>query len=316
MPKAKAPAAQFLDVAVIAPDDERARAILEKLRWPNGPRCVKCGSLDVYKIASGAESQARPGLYRCRDCEGQFTVTVGTIFEDSHVPLGKWLVAIHLMAASKKGISSHQLHRMLKVTYKTAWFMTHRIRYALTQEPLAGMLKGTVEVDETFVGGLPKNRHVGKREPAPPKIPVLSLVERNGRVRSFAVESVTGATLKTAIRANVRRSAKIMTDGNLAYHGLDKEFAKHESVNHQANEYVRGNAHTNTVEGYFSLLKRGLIGTFHHVSREHLWRYLAEFDARWNARKISDAERAERFVKATEGRRLTYKPLVQHRTNG
>jgi len=242
-------------------------------------------------------------------------VTVGTIFEDSHIPLGKWLVAVHMMAASKKGVSAHQLHRMLGITYKTAWFMAHRIRYAMTQEPLAGMLlQGTVEADETFVGGKPENMHREKRKPAPPKTPVLSLVERKGDVRSFKVPNVTGKTLRDALRKNVAKTAKVMTDGHGSYKGLDKEFAAHGVVDHQAGQYVDGDASTNTVEAYFSILKRGITGIYHHVSEYHLHRYLAEFDRRWNtrsARGVDDGQRAAIIVKAGEGKRLTYKPLVK-----
>jgi len=291
-------------------DENAARAALEQWRWPNGPRCPKCGSINVYRIQSMRGSSTRKGLLRCRDCEGQFTVTVGTIFEDSHIPLGKWIVAIHLMCASKKGMSAHQLHRMLGLTYKSAWFMSHRIREAMRVDPLKTLLKGVVEADETFVGGQPKNRHLGKREPAPPKTPVLSLVERGGQVRSFRIANVTGDTLKGAIRSNVSRKTRIMTDGAAAYRPLEREFAGHEAVDHQGGEYVRGEAHTNTVESYFSILKRGIIGTYHHVSEAHLPRYLSEFDRRYNLRKVSDAERAVAVIRGAEGKRLTYKPLV------
>jgi transposase-like protein len=299
--------------ADIYSDDDKARELLERLRWPQGPRCVKCGSLSVYKMGRMEGSSSRKGLIRCRDCEQQFSVTVGTIFEDSHIGLGKWFMAIHLMCASKKGMSAHQLHRMLGVTYKTAWFMAHRIRYAMTQEPLSRMLAGTVEADETYVGGLPKNRHARKREPAPPKAAVLSLVERGGDVRSFHVADVTGETLRSAIDKNVSRKARMMTDGAAQYKTLGRDFAAHEAVDHVSNEYLKGEAHTNTVEGYFSILKRGIVGTYHHVSKAHLHRYLAEFDQRYNTRKIKDRERAARVLKGIEGKRLTYKPLVNRK---
>jgi transposase-like protein len=291
--------------------DDEAREKLEALRWPSGTICPKCGVVgESYRVESEARSSTRKGLWRCRACKSQFTVTVGTIFEDSHIPLSKWLLAIYLLCASKKGMSAHQLHRMLGVTYKSAWFMAHRIRFAMTQPPLVDKLRGIVEADETFVGGKPSNRHVGKREPAPDKIPVMALVERGGKVRSFKVPNVTGKTLKGAIREHVDRSAKVMTDGHKSYIGLDKEFGGHEAVNHHLDEYVRGEAHTNTVEGYFSLLKRGIIGTYHHVSGQHLPRYLAEFDQRWNTRKITDADRAIHAVTGAAGKRLTYKPLT------
>jgi transposase-like protein len=208
-------------------DEDQARGVLEKLRWPDGVRCVKCESVDgVYKITSAKGSTTRPGVFACRDCKGQFSVTVGTIFEDSHIPLGKWLVAVHLMAASEKGVSAHQLHRMLGITYKSAWFVAHRIRHAMAQEPLAGLLlRGTVEADETFVGGIPKNRHVNRRVPAPPKMPVLSLVERNGNVRSVKLPNATGKTLRAAVKKHVDASAVLMTDGNASSKGIGKECA-------------------------------------------------------------------------------------------
>jgi transposase-like protein len=288
--------------------EEEARAHLEALRWPTGTICPKCGVVgDAHRIERKSESSTRKGLWRCHACRSQFTVTVGTIFEDSHIPLSKWLVATHLLCASKKGMSAHQLHRMLGVTYKSAWFMAHRIRYAMQQPILRDKLRGVVEADETFLGGKPANRHRGRREPAPPKIPVLALVERNGRVRSMPVKNVTGATLKAAIRKHVATEAHIMTDGLRSYQGLDKEFAGHEAVNHEANEYVRGMAHTNTVEGYFALLKRGIMGTYHHISGQHLPRYLDEFEQRWNTRHNSDAERAVLAVMGATGKRLMYR---------
>jgi transposase-like protein len=292
--------------------EDEARAKLEALRWPQGAVCPKCGTVgEAYKLTPKLGSSTRKGLWKCRACRSQFTVTVGTIFEDSHIPLSKWLMAVHLLCASKKGMSAHQLHRMLGVTYKSAWFMAHRIRYAMTQPPLVDKLRGIVEVDETFMGGVPKNRHASKRAPAPPKTPVVALVERDGTVRSMKVKNVTGATLKAAVREYVDRSAQVMTDGNKSYIGLDKEFASHESVNHLRNEYVRGPVSTNTVESYFALLKRGVIGTYHHVSGQHLPAYLAEFDQRWNTRKLVDRERAVRAIQGAQGKRLTYKPLTQ-----
>jgi transposase-like protein len=292
--------------------EDQAREKLEALRWPQGAVCPKCGTVgEAYRLTPKPGSSTRKGLWKCRACRSQFTVTVGTIFEDSHIPLSKWLLAVHLLCASKKGMSAHQLHRMLGVTYKSAWFMAHRIRYAMTQPPLVDKLRGIVEVDETFIGGVPKNRHLGKREPAPAKTPVVALVSRDGSVRSLRVPNVSGPTLKAAVREYVERSARVMTDGNKAYIGLDKEFAGHESVNHLRDEYVRGDVSTNAVEAYFALLKRGIIGTYHHVSGQHLPRYLAEFDQRWNTRKLVDRERAVRAIQGAQGKRLTYRPLVR-----
>ena len=300
---------EFLKLAEMTEDEARER--VENIRWPDGIICPKCGSdKGAYKLESKPESKnkVRPGLYKCKACRKNFTVTMGTVFEDSHIPLKKWLLAIYLMNASKKGISAHQLHRMLDVTYKAAWFMAHRIRYAMTEKPL-GQLIGTVEADETYVGG---KRRGGKRgRGSENKTPVFALVERGGELRAGKVQNVTGKTLKGIIRENVTPDSRIMTDQFLAYTGLDKEFAGHETVNHGAGEYVRGDAYTNTLEGWFSMLKRGVNGTFHHVSKQHLDRYIGEFVYRYNNRDITDAERAEKAVKNIEGKRLIYKETIK-----
>jgi transposase-like protein len=283
-------------------DEDSARAYLEAIRWPNGPVCPHCESTNVYKINSKPGSKTRKGVHKCRGCRKQFTVTVGTIFESSHIPLSKWLLAVHLMCASKKGMSAHQLHRMLGVTYKTAWFMCHRIRYAMTQEPLASKLLGTVEVDETYVGGKVRGTSRGRRD----KPPVVALVERDGDVRAFPMKQVTEANLLDAIRTNVDPSARVMTDSHPAYTHVGREF-EHHSVSHVRNEWVRGDAHTQTVEGYFSLLKRGIVGTYHHVGDEHLHRYVDEFSFRYNRRKVDDGQRAAMAIQGAEGKRLMYR---------
>lgn len=294
---------------------EKARAFFEAVLWPNGPTCPRCKGQDVYKMTAKAGSikPGRPGLYRCRPCKRQFTVTVGTIFEGSHVPLHKWLMAVQLMMASKKGMSAHQIHRMVGVTYKAAWFMCHRLRFAMGHISTQAKLRGTVEVDETYVGGKQENRSndMRRRGEMPRKTPVVALVKRNGDVRTFPVKSATAGTLKNAIMANVDRRSKIMTDRAPVYDGVGKQFhGGHHTVNHTTHQYVRpGNIHTNTVESYFSLLKRGIMGTFHHISREHLAQYCNEFAFRWNHKSSTDAERMGAALKTTVGKRLAYGTL-------
>lgn len=300
-----------LDHAAKITDENKARELLESLRWPNGVACPRCGSMDVYKIEAGQGSKMRPGVYRCKDCRklgknNQFTVTVGTIFEDSHIRLSLWLMAISLMCASKKGISAHQMHRMMGITYKSAWFMCHRIRYAMAM-PSKKKLRGIIEVDETYIGGRKKGSGKVGAAGVAEKAPVVALVQRNGEVRSYAVPVVSAQSLREVVFANVHKSAHLMTDELKAYKKIGKNFASHESVQHSKLEYVRGNVSTNTVEGFFGLLKRGVNGTFHHISREHLHRYLSEFDFRYNRRKITDQQRTVQAIAGFEGKRLMYR---------
>lgn len=298
--------AQPLNLVKLAQDfanEDDARAYLEALRWPDGPVCPHCGAQGAYRITPRKPgAKTRPGLLKCKakGCRKQFTVTVGTIFEDSHIPLSKWLLAVHLLCASKKGMSAHQVHRMLGLTYKTAWFMCHRIRYAMTQEPLRSKLSGIVEVDETYVGGKVRGTKRGKRD----KPPVVALVQRGGEVRAFPMPQVTEKNLREAIRQHVDPSARVMTDGHYAYRDLGTEFAEHQAVSHDRLEWVRGDAHTQTVEGYFSLLKRGITGVYHHVGEGHLHRYVDEFTFRYNRRHVEDGVRAALAIKGAEGKRL------------
>jgi transposase-like protein len=295
-------------------DADKARAHLEAQRWPNGPICPHCGVIDEATKLVG--KTARPGLYQCRACTGQFTATVGTVFERSKVPLNKWLLASYMMASSKMGVSAHQIHRSLGVTYKTAWFMCHRLREAMnptTKTPIGGAGK-TVEADESYVGGKEANKHRNKRaakmDVFGAKEAVLTLVERNGEARSFHVANVTAKTLRPLVTQNVHRSSDLMTDGARFYRYLGREFASHEAVDHSDGEYVRGSAHSNTVENFFSILKRGINGTFIHVSEAHLARYLAEFDFRYNHRSglgIEDTERTNELLRNVAGKRLTYR---------
>ncbi len=285
--------------------DAAARKHLEAVRWPDGPTCPHCGGMDRIKKLNGKSH--RPGLRKCNECDGHFTVTVGTLFERSKVPLHKWFIATYLLCSSKKGISSHQLHRMLGVTYKTAWFMAHRIREAMREGKFPSGLGGenkVVEADETYVGGKAKNRAFG---PPPEKEAVFALVERDGSVRSFHVPAVNAKTLRPILVTQIDRKSYLMTDEAGAYIRVGREFAGHGSVIHSIKEYVRGGFwHTNTVENYFSILKRGITGVYQHVSQDHLKRYLGEFDFRYNTRHLTDWERTGKALRGIEGKRLTY----------
>lgn len=286
-------------------NEDVAREYLEYKRWPNGVICPHCGAIGAYRIEGKVASKkpARKGVWTCKSCRKQFTVKVGTIFEDSHIPLHQWLSAIQFLCVSKKGMSAHQLHRMLNITYKSAWFMAHRIRLAMEQPTVIATLKGIVEADETYIGG---KSHGKRGRGAENKTPVFALVERGGDVRSFKTERVTAKNLSQKIHENVDKTATIMTDEFQAYRNLGKEY-EHHTVNHGIGEYVRGNVHTNTAEGFFSILKRGVNGVYHHISAQHLDRYLAEFGFRYNARKVDDMARVDIALNQIEGKRLTYK---------
>ncbi|MGD9537199.1 MAG: IS1595 family transposase [Alphaproteobacteria bacterium] len=290
-------------------DEAKAREWLEAALWPDGPVCPHCGVLDQATRVQG--ETARAGLFMCNACRKQFTVTVGTLLERSHIPLNKWLAAIYLLSASKKGMSTNQLARMLGLPYKTAWFMTHRIREGMRDGklgPLGGENK-TVEADETYVGpkaGNRKSRQVRAKEP------VVALVERGGKVRSMHVATVNAKTLKPAIFEQVSRKSYLMTDESAVYPKIGREFAGHGTVNHSIEEYVRGGFwHTNTVENYFSILKRGINGNYQWVSAKHLKRYLGEFDFRYNSRDVSDMGRATLAAQGIVGKRLTYRRTGQ-----
>lgn len=316
-------------------NEDAGREYLEAMRWPDGAVCPHCGVIgEAYKIVRKEKTQeqvdqmrlakkrvrkTQKGIWKCAGCKKQFTVTVGTIFEDSHIPLHKWLLAIHLLCASKKGMSAHQLWRMLDIgQYKSAWFMAHRIRYAMTGE-LPEKMNGIVEVDETYVGGRRRRKqtHVAKTGqraqdmlgPLHGKQAVFSVMQRGGRVHSRHIERVTADNLKTVLNDVVSQDAHQMSDTGVLW--KRNTGRKHSLVNHSADEYVRYDegvmVTTNTVEGYFSILKRGINGVYHHVGRNHLHRYLAEFDFRYNERKVTDGERALEALKGFEGKRLTYK---------
>jgi len=295
-------------------DEDKARQFVESKRWPNGPVCPHCGGVDIATLTARPDSKrpGRPGLYNCRSCREQFTVRVGTVMEDSKVEIRKWLMAMHLMTSSKKGISSHQVAREVGVTQKTAWFLCHRIREAMRKDSRSSLLDGTVEVDETYVGGKPRVPGTSKRGRGTSKAPVLALVQRDGCVRSMPIDSIDSKTLHGEVRKHVESKATIITDELSSYHGIGRHFAGgHHSVNHGKKEYVRINdqglpIHTNTAESYFALLKRAHYGIHHHFSRQHLSRYCDERSFMWDGRKLTDGERMVAAIRGIEGKRLMY----------
>ncbi len=293
-------------------DENEARALLERLRWNGTPVCPRCGTIQEHKFTAreGTKTHARKGVYFCSDCRKQFTVTVGTIMESSHIPLAKWIGAFFLMCASKKGISALQMQRMLGVTYKTAWFMNHRIRFAMDESSSDMVLSGTVEADETYIGGKPRvgdgKTHTKGR--GTEKTAVMVLVERNGKARTQVIPDAQSSTLKGVIREYVDPSSRIMTDEHNSYKGIGKEFAGgHHTVNHGKKEYSRGDINSNTAESFFALLKRGVYGSFHHISKQHTPKYINEFAFRWNNRDITDGERMQVAFSQIEGKRLLYR---------
>jgi transposase-like protein len=319
--------------APIFTDENVAREALEAVRWPGGPVCPHCGSTgdDVARVHGVS---GRPGLFYCNGCKGQFTVTVGTVFERSKIPLSKWWMACHLLNSSKKGISPHQMHRMLGVTYKSAWFMMHRLREAMRDDklgPLGGEGK-IVEADETYFGKTAEPRVSPQRKGRPYKVgsrgprdkrAVIALVERGGRIRTFHPAVADKEAVTKIVTENIARESKLHTDESRLYFGADEHFAEHETVKHSADEYVRykftwgsdgpktEKVHTNSAEGYFSIFKRGMRGIYQHCGEKHLHRYLAEFDFRYNTRTalgFNDGERAALAMKGIEGKRLTYRP--------
>ena len=306
------------DLTAVCSDEAKAIDLFESLRWPDGPACPHCGNpkiddpkrIYVLEGVKDKKGRVRHGLKKCGNCRHQFTARVGTIFEDSHIPIGKWLIAVYQMCSSKKGISASQLQRQLGLSYKSSWFMCHRIRLAMEQEPMASLLGGDggiVEIDETYVGGkVQNNKHKNKTAAAGKKIAVLTLVDRDGDARTFPVPNTKKVTLQTIARPHIDGSANIVTDENLAYSGIGKHFKSHHSVDH-SKTFVRSVIlHTNFAESYHSLLKRGIVGAFHHVSEHHLPRYLREFEFRWNRRKATDGERFADAILGSEGKRLRY----------
>jgi transposase-like protein len=304
--------------APIYSDETAAREHLESIRWADGVYCPHCGGYDDIRKLGGAA--AEKGLWHCKPCRKKFTVTVGTVFERSHIPLTKWVAAFHLMCSSKKGISAHQGHRMLGITYKTAWFMWHRIREAmkaggLSNVPPMGGKGKVVEADETYFHELPEHKQPIRTFPDRPKFgpghkrAIVSLVERGGQVRSFYAGKATAQDVAKIVRENVHRESRLHTDESRVYWKVGEEFAAHEAVNHSQKEYARGDVTTNTIESFFSVFKRGMRGTYQHCSERHLPRYLAEFDFRYNNRvalECDDNMRTVRALKGISGKRLTY----------
>ncbi len=291
--------------------EDQAREYIESIRWPEGPVCPHCGSKEVTRLQG---KSTRPGLFKCKAkaCRKQFTVKVKTILEDSHISYRHWVMAFHLLCASKKGMSAHQIHRQIGCTYKTAWFLCHRIRHALDQG--AGLLSGTIEADETYVGGKPRIKQSEKERKeygrGTKKTPVALVVERGGkgRARAKVVANVTAVNLRSHMKKNVDIPAsRLMTDEFRLYTKIGREFQSHGVVKHGAKQYVSGDAHNNTAESFFSLLKRGVYGTFHRVSEQHLQKYCDEFSFRWDNRKINDSQRRDAAVRGIEGKRLTYR---------
>lgn len=316
--------------APIYTNADKAREHLEAIHWPHGPICPHCGNIDPARITKLAGKSTRPGVYKCNECREPFSVTVGTVFERSHIPLNKWVLASHLLASSKKGMSAHQLHRMLGVTYKTAWFMAHRIREAMKEDvksagPLGGEGK-TIEADEMYIG----KRETPRKPSRPRTVPftksgksggaqkriVVGLVERGGKARMFHLNDATKATVRDVLVRNADRKSILYTDSSRLYTRTGEEYASHKTTNHAAGEYARREGdvvvHSNTVENVFSVFKRGMIGIYQHCGEAHLHRYLAEFDFRYNRRSalgVEDRERADDLLRGARDKRLTYRRI-------
>lgn len=284
--------------------------LLEELRWGNTPACVHCGSVSVYKMTDAkTDERNKRYLWRCHDCKKQYTVRIGTVYEESRLDLRHWSYAFWRASTSKKGVPALEIMRHCQISYKSALFLMNRIRFAMAPDnpEATEKLTGTVECDETYVGGKPRYRGISKTGRGTKKTPVFAAVERHGRIRRRVVADVSGKTLKAAIEEMVNQKARIITDDYSAYDGLDPSFeGGHETVAHGTREYVRGDIHTNTAESSFAILKRGIMGIYHNVSKEHPHRYLWQFDFLWNLRKMNDGERTVAAIRAAEGKRLMY----------
>lgn len=296
------------DIPLACSDELAAVEFFERQRWGDNPCCVKCGSVAVYKMADAKTGQRNSRfLWRCRDCKDQYTVRIGTVYEESRLPLRHWAYAFWRACTSKKGVSALEIKRHCQISYKSALFLMNRIRFALA--PDHAPLAGDVECDEMYIGGKPRYKNVSNRgRGAKDKTPVFVAVQRDGNIRRRIVADVTADTLKQAMREEIARTSRIFTDEYSSYRGLSKEFdGGHETVCHGTREYARGEVHTNTVESSHSLVKRGIVGIYHNVSREYLHRYLWQYDFLWNTRRMNDGERTVLGVKSAEGKRLMYK---------
>ena len=291
-------------------DELAAVEFFEKRRWGKNPCCVRCGSVDVHKMVDSKTGQRNKRyLWRCHDCKEQYTVRIGAVYEETRLPMRHWAYAFWRTSTSKKGVAALELQRNCQISYKSALFLLNRIRFAMAPDlAVTPKLTGTVECDETYIGGKPRFKGTNKRGRGTSKTPVFATVERGGEIRRRVVTDVSGKTLKAAIRETVNPQARLITDEFVAYQGIGSEYAGgHESVCHGAKEYVRGDVHTNTAESSFALVKRGLIGIYHNVSRKHLHRYISQFDFVWNTRELNDGERVVAAINAAEGKRLMYR---------
>jgi transposase-like protein len=294
-------------------DETAAVEFLEKQRWGNSPACVRCGSVNVYQMKDSKTGQRNERyLWRCHDCKEQYTVRIGTVYEESRIPLRHWCYALWRACTSKKGVSALEIKRQCQISYKSALFLMNRIRFAMVPDANAPKLKGIVECDETYVGPRkPRYKGTSKRGRGTSKTPVFCAVQRDGQLRRRVVADVTTATIESAIREEVDRSAHLMTDEFSAYRRIGPEYASHSSVCHATKEYARGNVHTNTAESSHALVKRGIVGIYHNISREYLHRYLWQYDFLWNNRQLNDGERTIAGIQGAEGKRLMYKEPVR-----
>lgn len=295
-------------IPVACSDELAAVEFLEEQRWGDTPTCVHCASANVYKMADATTGGRNARyLWRCHDCKKQYTVRVGTVYEESRIPLRHWCYAFWRAATSKKGVAALEISRQCQITYKSALFMMNRIRFALAPDADAPQLTGIVEVDETYVGGKPRTKGTSRRGRGTSKTPVFAAVQRGGRIHRRVVTDVSHNTLRAAMKEVIDPRAQIMSDEFGPYQGIGKEFLLHETVNHGDKEYARGRVHVNTAESSFAIIKRGIHGIYHSVSREYLHRYLWQFDFVWNGRKLNDGDRTTLAIQSAEGKRMRYK---------